>query len=117
MRNLVDARGNLQDTMTYDGFGNLLTESNATFGDRYKYTGRQLDAETNLQYNRARYYDSNHGRWISQDPLGFAAGDANLYRYAGNDATNATDPTGLLPQGSGIQNNFIPAPQGSSGVQ
>jgi hypothetical protein len=29
------------------------------------------------------------------DPLGFAAGDANLYRYVGNDPTNATDPTGL----------------------
>ncbi len=32
------------------------------------------------------------------DPLGFAAGDANLYRYVGNDPTNATDPTGLEEQ-------------------
>jgi hypothetical protein len=29
------------------------------------------------------------------DPLGFEAGDANLYRYVGNNPTNATDPTGL----------------------
>ena len=27
--------------------------------------------------------------------MGFRAGDSDLYRYAGNDATNATDPTGL----------------------
>jgi hypothetical protein len=30
------------------------------------------------------------------DPLGFAAGDANLYRYVGNDPASATDPTGLI---------------------
>ncbi|MCO8124099.1 hypothetical protein NHH03_20310 [Stieleria sp. TO1_6] len=32
---------------------------------------------------------------ISQDPIGFSAGDANLYRYVGNGPTNATDPSGL----------------------
>ena len=35
------------------------------------------------------------GRWISQDPIGFAAGDANLYRYVGNKTTTYTDPSGL----------------------
>lgn len=34
-----------------------------------------------------------------QDPLGFAAGDANLYRYVGNSPTNFTDPSGLSPVG------------------
>jgi RHS repeat-associated protein len=95
VRNLVDGSGNLQDTITYDPYGNVRSESNPGFGDRYKYTGRELDAETNLQYNRQRYYDSAHGRWLSQDPLGLAAGDANLYRYAGNAPTDATDPSGL----------------------
>jgi hypothetical protein len=32
---------NLQDTISYDPFGNVLSESNASFGDRYKYTGRK----------------------------------------------------------------------------
>jgi hypothetical protein len=32
---------------------------------------------------------------ISQDPIGFAAGDVNQYRYVGNGPTNATDPSGL----------------------
>lgn len=31
----------------------------------------------------------------STKPMGFAAGDTNLYRYVGNNPTNATDPTGL----------------------
>jgi hypothetical protein len=32
---------------------------------------------------------------ISKDPIGFNAGDANLYRYAGNQPTNRTDPSRL----------------------
>jgi hypothetical protein len=38
--------------------------------------------------------DPTIGRWITEDPIGFQAADANLYRYVGNNATNATDPTG-----------------------
>ena len=64
-------------------------------GGRFKYTGREWDGEIGLQYNRARYYDPSTGRWISQDPIGFAGGDANLYRYVGNSPTNATDRCGL----------------------
>jgi uncharacterized protein RhaS with RHS repeats len=40
-------------------------------------------------------YDSKTGRWMQQDPIGFAGGDANLYRYVGNSPTNYTDPAGL----------------------
>jgi hypothetical protein len=49
-----------------------------------------------LDYYRARYYDSSVGRFISVDPMGFGAGDTNLYRYVGNNSTNATDPSGEL---------------------
>lgn len=40
-------------------------------------------------------YDPTLGRWLSEDPVGFTAADPNLYRYVGNNPTNATDPTGL----------------------
>lgn len=42
-------------------------------------------------------YDPTIGRWISEDPIGFTAGDPNLYRYVGNSPTNFTDPSGLQP--------------------
>ena len=32
---------------------------------------------------------------LSEDPIGFDAGDANLYRYVGNGATGAVDPNEL----------------------
>jgi uncharacterized protein RhaS with RHS repeats len=41
-----------------------------------------------------RWYDPLNGRFISQDPTGFSASDANLYRYVSNQPTDAIDPTG-----------------------
>jgi hypothetical protein len=40
-------------------------------------------------------YDAKIGRWLTEDPIGFDAGDPNLYRYVGNNPANAVDPTGL----------------------
>lgn len=44
-------------------------------------------------------YDPGVGRWLQEDPIGFTAGDADLYRYVGDSPTTATDPSGeiLLP--------------------
>jgi RHS repeat-associated protein len=61
----------------------------------FGYTGREWDEDADLQYNRARWYDPATGRWLSQDPIGFNAGDGNLYRYVGNSPTTKIDPTGL----------------------
>src|SRR5262249_24275010 len=42
-----------------------------------------------------RQYSPTLGRWVSQDPLGIAAGDSNLYRYVGDNVTNRVHPSGL----------------------
>lgn len=41
-------------------------------------------------------YDPTVGRWTTEDPIKFRAGDPNLERYVGNDPTNAVDPSGLV---------------------
>jgi uncharacterized protein RhaS with RHS repeats len=41
-----------------------------------------------------RDYEPATGRWTAKDPIGFAAVDGNVYRYALNDPVNASDPTG-----------------------
>jgi RHS repeat-associated protein len=92
---LTDADGVVVNKRTFDSFGRVLDETNPTVSFRYGYTGRERDLESGLYYYRARYYDSNVGRFISVDPIGFAAGDTNLYRYVGNNSTNYTDPTGM----------------------
>jgi RHS repeat-associated protein len=95
VRDLVNNSGAVIDQIAYDAFGNVTAESAPTAGDRFKYTGSQYDAAVGLYYNVNRYYDPRTGVWTTQDPSGFGAGDANLYRYVGNAPTNATDPTGL----------------------
>jgi uncharacterized protein RhaS with RHS repeats len=47
--------------------------------------------------SRARWFDPATLRWMSQDPMGFDAGDSNLYRYVTNRPTLNRDPSGLLP--------------------
>jgi RHS repeat-associated protein len=75
-----------------DGQGNNVTAGPIS---RFAYTGREFDPETGDYYYRARYFDPQTGRFLSQDPIGFAAGDMNLYRYVSNSTPNFTDPTGL----------------------
>lgn len=74
----------------------MLTESTPANGDRFKFAAREHDATTGLYYNRARYYDSATGRFLSRDPSGFAGGDSNLYRYLANSPVNGVDPTGEI---------------------
>jgi RHS repeat-associated protein len=94
VRDVLDGGGNVVDAINYDAFGNITSETNSSERGRYAWTGRELDVETDLQYNRARYYDATTARWMSQDPLGFDAGDSNLYRYVNNTPTGAIDPSG-----------------------
>ena len=79
----------------YDAFGNLASETNAAIDQVFGYTGRQFDESTGLQNNLNRWYDPLTGRWISEDPIGFAAGDMNLYRYVANSPLDFVDPEGL----------------------
>jgi RHS repeat-associated protein len=102
IRDVIDGSAVVKDSITYDGFGNITAETDSNYRGRYAWTGREIDGEIDLQHNRARYYDAVTGRWASQDPLGFVAGDINLYRYAGNDYINFTDPSGLNAWGVGL---------------
>jgi len=93
VRDLARNDSSIATHFVYDSFG-AITSGNTSL-TRYLFTSREFDVDTNLQYNRARYYDATTGRWLSHDPLSFAAGDTNTYRYVGNTVTNATDPSGL----------------------
>jgi RHS repeat-associated protein len=96
VRDVADAAGAVIYHTGYDSFGTKVNES-GTGGDRYGYTGREHDAATGQRYHRGRYFDEALDRWTQEDPIGFAAGDPNLYRYVGNGPTNSVDPSGLAP--------------------
>jgi RHS repeat-associated protein len=112
VRDVVDNAGVVQNHVVYDAFGGVTSQTNASVVFRYGYTARELDAESGLQYNRARYLDSFNGRFISEDPISFAGGDANLSRYVWNSPINYTDAVGL--EGRGV--TVLLDPESGSGT-
>jgi RHS repeat-associated protein len=92
---LTDSSGAVQTQYTYDAFGNTAS-SGAASSNSSQYTGRENDG-TGLYYYRARYYSPALQRFISQDPIGFAGDDTNLYAYVGNNPINLSDPFGTNP--------------------
>jgi RHS repeat-associated protein len=90
---LTDSVGTIQTEYTYEPFGNM-TVTGASSTNPFQYTGRENDG-TELYHYRARYYHPVLQRFISEDPIGFAGGDSNLYGYVSNDPVNGTDPSGL----------------------
>ena len=107
-----DAFGNVEIEQHYDTAGNSISDSHAEAVDTiFGYTGRALDESTGLQNNLYRWYDAAVGRWASEDPIGFASGDANLNRYVGNEATGWIDPSGLVadePAGeTGVEQSWL----------
>ncbi len=92
----------------YQGFGFVI--SNTALGMRgslydegvgSRYTGKERDTESGLDYFGARYYASTMGRFMSPDPSGLAFADPtnpqslNLYSYALNNPLKMVDPSGL----------------------
>ena len=61
-------------------------------------------------------YDPSVGKWLSEDPIGFDGGDLNFSRYVGNNATNATDPTGLLAEANTLAVPTIEIGKSAQGV-
>jgi RHS repeat-associated protein len=94
VKDVIDNAGVEIDHITYDSFGRIVSQTNP-IELRFAYTGREWDGETGQYYYRARYYDPADGRFISEDPIGFAGNDVNLSRYVSNNAINLIDAMGL----------------------
>ncbi len=92
VRTVLDHTGNVVATREYSPYGQILASMGAP--GPIGFTGRMHDPTTGLINLRRRFYDPLLTRFISEDPLGFEGGDANLYRYAKNDPLNYSDPTG-----------------------
>lgn len=94
----LDAEGETAAAVSYDAFGVRISLESADPASlpAMRFAGSVFDEESGLYHLRARYYDPMIGRFLSPDPLGFEAGDVNLYRYVGNSPLHFTDPTGEL---------------------
>ena len=98
VRDIVNTSGAVIDHVVYDSYGNILSETSPSNGDRFKFTGMEWDAAIGQYYDHARWLNGAIGRFESSDPAGLSAGDSNLYRYVSNNPVNAVDASGLFQQ-------------------
>jgi RHS repeat-associated protein len=88
-----DTYGAVSGSYVYDAWGVIRAQTGST-PNPFGYTAREF-AEAGLMYYRARYYNPNIGRFVSEDPIDFDSGQVNFYAYANNMPSNMTDPFGL----------------------
>jgi len=108
---IVDKSGSLASVKRHDylpfgeelyaGVGGRSTGQGYTGDDvRQKFTGKERDTETGLDYFEARYYVSMQGRFSGADPgphVLINPQSWNRYTYCLNNPINMTDPAGLTP--------------------
>jgi len=97
---LTDKDANIVESFIYDeSYGKILEHyKEVQTHNPYAYTARELD-QKDLYYYRARYYDPQTERFLSQDSIQYLSGDFNWYRYVENSPTNYTDPFGFKKKG------------------
>ena len=96
VRAITDQSGSVVFNEDYVAFGTKFT-SNGDFDETHGFTGKEYDSDTGLYYYNARWYDSELGRFISEDDPGADPNNPNLYSYCGNNSLNRIDPSGQCP--------------------
>ena len=93
---LIEANtGKTQEFYRYSAFGeeSLYDQSGNPLQaalNPWRFSSKRTDSETRFVYFGRRYYDSNLGRWITSDPIGFEGGP-NLYAYVLNNPLTHID--------------------------
>ncbi|WP_308021785.1 RHS repeat domain-containing protein, partial [Neisseria canis] len=93
-REMTDKNGKLLWFGKYDAWGKLTEETNVTgtAHQPFRLQNQYCDSEIRLHYNFFRYYDSDVGRFVNQDPIGLN-GSINSYTFAFN-TSKWIDPLG-----------------------
>jgi RHS repeat-associated protein len=121
---VTDGKGEIYEHLEYTPYGELWVDHAVSgVGDNgtpFRFTGKEMDAETGLYYYGARYLDPRTGRWLSVDPamgeyiplapisdnarkyngslpgMGgiFNIVNLHVYHYAGNNPVVMVDPDG-----------------------
>ena len=94
VRELIDSSGAVQAQYEYDAYGNRIKvsgskDSDLGFARLFHHTASGLD------FALYRAYNSQNGRWLNRDPIGFKSG-INHYSYANSNPETFSDYSGLI---------------------
>ena len=96
VRMLTDSSGDVVSEYWYDSQGNLLLAV-GNVENNFLFSGQQYDVDAGLYYHRARYRDTNTGRFTQMDQYSGRIQEPETlhkYNYAHNDPVNLSDPSG-----------------------
>ena len=92
---LWDADGKPIQYIHYAPYGELIANQQTIgYDERYKFTGKERDAETGYDYFGARFYDHRKGIWNSVDPLADKYPNVTPYLYCNGNPIMLVDPDG-----------------------
>lgn len=101
---LVTSSGQLAEMYRYSAFGEEQIFNDrgkrlekSEVGNFWRFSSKRVDQETGLSFFGRRYYTPTLGRWLTQDPIGYAGG-LNFYAYVSNSPLTKIDLYGLLAQ-------------------
>ncbi len=100
---LTDTEGEIVWSAHYRAYGEITRLDIGKIDNPLRFQGQYFDQESELHYNRHRYYNPDVGRYLTPDPVKLAGG-INGYQYARN-PTGWVDPLGLstCPGGNGCK--------------
>jgi RHS repeat-associated protein len=103
-RVVTNASGAVLDDSDFCPFGRQCNIVSSSSGNTYKFTGKERDSESGLDYFGARYDSSQYGRFMTPDPLGGQLANPqslNRYAYVRNNPMSLVDPAGMNPDSPG----------------
>jgi RHS repeat-associated protein len=99
---ILDTSGNVVERYAYDPYGGFAvldgawsTRATSSYAWTFQHQGLRWDADLGAYDDRGRILGPTLGRFFQTDPIGFAGGDADLYRYEAGWPTGGLDPSGL----------------------
>jgi len=94
---ITGSAGTYANTYSYLPFGGKQSAVE-TVNNPFGFIGQfgVMDSGNGLDYMRARFYSVSDGRFVSEDPIGLAGGQVNLYGYARGNPASLNDPSGLF---------------------
>ena len=92
---ITDASGTANQHLQYLPFGESFIDQRGSNDIRFKFTGKERDAETGFDYFGARYYASDISVWLSVDPLSDKYPSTSPFMYVLGNPIKFIDPNGM----------------------